>query len=44
MLHPGFPSIIVANVIVGVCKGSRNKSKPKLPTLFGEGEQMVQVT
>lgn len=34
----------VAEVVVGVCKGSQSKLKPKLLGLCGEGKQMVQVT
>jgi hypothetical protein len=44
MLHLGFHVTTVAEVVVGVCKGSQRKSKPKLPGLCGEGKQMVQVT
>jgi len=44
MLHLSFPSIVVAKAVARVCKGSRNKSTPKLSALCREGEQMVQVT
>jgi hypothetical protein len=44
MLHPCFLGIVVAEVVVGVCKGSQSKSRLELLTLCGEGEQMVQVT
>jgi len=44
MLHPCFCGIVVVEVVVGVCKGSRSKSRLELLALCGEGEQMVQVT